>query len=82
MLLSGGLMPLPIDKQAHFLAGMAIACFCVAYSMSPWTAFLFTAFVGAAKEVWDQASGAGTMDLWDFVATAAGAAVVLPLEVI
>lgn len=71
-----------IDKQAHFWAGAAIACFCVAYGTAPWAAFVFTAMIGAGKEVWDKVSATGTMDFWDFVATAVGAMVVLPLEVI
>jgi hypothetical protein len=70
-----------LDKQAHFWAGMAIASACVAYSTAPWAAFVFTVMVAAGKEVWDH-SGTGTMDFWDFVATALGAAAVLPLEVI
>ena len=69
-----------LDKQAHFWAGMAIACFCVAYSTAPWAAFVFTVLVAAGKEVWDKVSGTGTMDFWDFVATTVGAAAVLPLE--
>jgi hypothetical protein len=71
-----------LDKQAHFWAGMAIASACVAYSTAPWAAFVFTVMVAAGKEVWDKVSGTGTMDFWDFVATALGAAAVLPLEVI
>lgn len=71
-----------IDKQAHLWAGAAIACFCVAYGTAPWAAFVFTAMIGAGKEVWDKVSATGTMDFWDFVATAVGAMVVLPLEVI
>lgn len=71
-----------IDKQAHFWAGAAIACFCVAYGTAPWAAFVFTAMIGAGKEVWDKVSATGTMDFWDFVATTVGAAAVLPLEVI
>ena len=75
-------MTIPLDKQAHFWAGAAIASTLVVYDTAAWAAFVFTLMIGASKEVWDKVSGTGTMDFWDFVATAAGAAVVLPREVI
>ena len=73
---------LAIDKQAHFWAGMAIASTLVVYDTAAWAAFVFTSMIAAGKEVWDKVSGTGTMDFWDFVATAVGAAVVFPREVI
>jgi hypothetical protein len=71
---------LALDKQAHLWAGAAIASTFVAYAAAPWAAFVATVIIGAGKEVWDKVSGTGTLDVWDFVATSIGAAVVLPLE--
>jgi len=69
-----------IDKQAHFLAGAAIAALCVAYGTPPMVSFVAASIVAGAKEIWDKVSGTGTPDIWDFAATVAGAATVLPLE--
>ena len=69
-----------IDKLAHFLAGAAIAALCVAYGTPPMVSFVAASIVAGAKEVWDR-MGYGTPDIWDFAATVAGAATVLPLEV-
>lgn len=71
-----------LDKQAHFWAGAAIAAAFAAYGLAPWLAFVIAAVIGALKEVWDKVSGTGTMDKLDFMVTALGAAVILPLEVI
>jgi hypothetical protein len=73
---------LALDKQAHLWAGAAIASTFVAYDTAPWAAFVATVIIGAGKEVWDKVSGTGTLDVWDFVSTSIGAAVVLPLEFI
>ena len=69
---------IPIDKQAHFFAGAAIASTITLYGDN--AAWGLGACVVAAigKELYD-ASGRGTPDVWDFVATALGGAVVLPL---
>ena len=67
-----------LDKQAHFWAGMAIAAACVAYGLLPLYAFAIGVAAGAAKEIIDH-FGFGQADKWDFVATALGACVVLPL---
>jgi hypothetical protein len=72
---------LKIDKQAHLLAGAAIAGLLVSYGTSPVVAFLVASAVALAKEVYDS-FGYGTPDKWDFVVTVLGAATVLPLLIL
>ena len=62
-------MNVPIDKQAHFWWGMAMAG--VTYPLGFWTALFVSCFLGGAKEVWDK-QGHGTPDPKDFAATALG----------
>lgn len=59
------------DKQLHILAGFVIAMVTQGLTESLWVAFLASAVVGAAKEAYD-ALGHGTVEFWDFLATAAG----------
>lgn len=65
-----------LDKQAHFFAGAAIAA-SVALYLDPLAGLAAGILAGAAKEIRDRA-GFGTPDIRDFLATALGAAVVLP----
>jgi hypothetical protein len=62
-------MNFPIDKQAHFWWGWAVAA--TVYPFGFWFALLCAVFVGAAKELWDK-QGHGTPDIKDFYATALG----------
>ena len=62
----------PIDKQAHFWWGWAIAA--TLYPIDLWLGILVAGLMGAAKEIWD-AQGHGTPDVKDFAATALGGAV-------
>lgn len=62
------------DKVLHFAAGAVISSATYALTGSLWGAVLAAALAGAAKEAYD-ATGRGTVDLWDFIATVAGAAV-------
>lgn len=71
----------PIDKQAHFWVGAAIASTEVAYGIPPVVAVISAALIGALKEMWD-AAGHGTPDLKDWFATVLGAMVVSPLILI
>lgn len=71
-------MNIPLDKQGHFAAGLAISATLVAYGALPIPAFLAAAAIGALKEVVDPFRG-GQRDLGDFIATAVGAMGVLPL---
>ena len=65
-----------LDKQAHFFAGAAIAS-AVALYFDPLAGLAAGILAGALKEVRDRA-GFGAPDFKDFIATALGAAVVLP----
>lgn len=62
------------DKQLHTLAGFVTAMVAHGLTESLWVAFIASAVVGAAKEVYD-ATGRGTVDFWDFVATVVGGAI-------
>ena len=64
---------MPIDKQAHFLAGTTI-CLSLALFVSPILGLITAIVLGAVKELWD-GMGHGTKDIWDFVATALGGVV-------
>jgi len=64
------------DKQAHFLAGAAIAATAALYT-TPFLGIIAAVAAGVAKELYDL-SGRGTLDAKDFVATALGALVVVP----
>lgn len=68
---------LPPDKANHFVYGSLAALVGVALAaaagVSPgWSALLYAASAGVLKEVHDRATGRGTPDAWDAVATAAG----------
>jgi hypothetical protein len=62
----------PLDKQAHFWAGAAIAASVTLYVGNPIYGMMAGVFAGLAKELRDL-SGHGTPDYKDFLATAAGA---------
>lgn len=68
-----------LDKLAHFWAGAAIAATVALYA-SPTMGLSAAILAGLVKEIRDLA-GQGTPDIRDFIATAAGAVVVLPLIV-
>lgn len=69
---------MPLDKKAHAFAGCAIAALLALYGVPVLWAFGVAVAAGAMKEVMDPLMG-GHRDVWDFVATGAGAATVLPL---
>ena len=75
------MVKLPLDKQAHFWSGAAIAASVTLYTGLPWLAITLCALVAAGKELRDS-MGYGTPDKWDFVATVAGCVVLLPLLII
>lgn len=68
---------IPIDKQAHFWAGAAIAGLLAAYGIHPFWAFLIAVAAGWAKEFIDKHRN-GTPDKVDFLVTALGAILALP----
>lgn len=61
---------LPLDKQAHFFSGMALA-FTVGLFFDPLWGVIAAMGAGIAKEVWDKA-GHGTPDALDMMATIMG----------
>lgn len=50
-------MNIPLDKQGHFAADLAIAATLVAYGINPATAFFVGAGIGAIKELVDPFRG-------------------------
>ena len=71
------MVKLPLDKQAHFWSGAAIAASVTLYTGLPWLGVFLCVFAGLLKEIYDSL-GYGTPDRWDFVATSAGASVLVP----
>lgn len=63
------------DKLGHAAFGALTAIAALALTGSPWVAVSSAAAVGVLKEAWD-ATGHGTVDAWDFIATVAGGALV------
>ena len=68
---------MPLDKQAHFLAGAAIAASVTLY-LGPLLGIIACVITALTKELYD-ATGRGTPDIWDFIATVSGCVVLLPL---
>lgn len=60
-----------VDKQLHFLAGAVIALTC-GYFIHPVGAVLAAVLIGALKEIYDHYHPNHTVDLRDFLVTAAG----------
>ena len=67
-------MKLPLDKITHTLAGAAIAAALLPWGVIP--ALLAVVVAGIGKEVYD-ATGRGTPDIMDAVATVAGGCAML-----
>ena len=65
---------LPQDKANHFIYGL-VGFLGVGLIFGVVAGILFSAIIGAAKEVYDRVTKKGTPDVLDFVATAAGGAV-------
>ena len=63
-----------IDKLYHATAGAATSAVVFCITGNSWLGLAATVVAGAAKEYWDS-RGHGTVDVWDFVATAAGGVV-------
>lgn len=65
-------MTIPLDKQAHLLAGAAIAL-AAGYFFPVWIALTFAVGVGALKEIYDSYHPKNhTVDIKDFWWTAFG----------
>ena len=73
-------MNIPLDKQAHILAGYSIAATLAAVLTSPIglgaaciAAVMATAIIGIIKEAWDYEHPlTHSAETWDFLATAIG----------
>ena len=75
MKLSSPRIPVPLDKQAHFNTGAILAL--VAYFFIGYWALLLVAIVAGAKEWYDYTHPNHTSDVWDWIATVAGALLVI-----
>lgn len=66
---------LPIDKQGHFLAGLSITLMLSVAGLPTISAASIAVLVGAAKEAFDWFHREHHIpDVYDFIATASGAA--------
>ena len=64
---------MPFDKAMHFMVGVVVSIF-ASYLFGAMTGFLLALAVGAGKELHDcMRPETNTPDIWDFIATAAGA---------
>ena len=65
-------MNIPLDKQAHFLAGYAISL--TVGLINPAIGLILSVVLGALKEWWWDKNHPliHTVDVWDFIATASG----------
>lgn len=75
MKLSSPLIPVPLDKQAHFNTG-AILAFVAYFAIGYWALLLVT-IVASAKEWYDYKHPNHTADFYDWLATTLGAIVTL-----
>ncbi len=75
MKLSSPLIPVPLDKQAHFNVG-AILAFVAYFAIGYWALLLVT-IVAGAKEWYDYKHPNHTADFYDWLATVLGAIVTL-----
>lgn len=61
---------IPLDKQLHFFAGMAVCAMAAPFGLD--VAFMAALVAAVGKEVYDHFFG-GTVDAYDVLATALGA---------
>lgn len=72
---------LAVDKQEHIILGAAVYGTLRAFGASPEKALAAAVVVGAGKEVYDhQHPSNHKAEIWDAVATAAGAATLFVIE--
>ena len=64
---------MPSDKVLHFAVGVVVSAF-ASYLFGAMTGLVLALAVGAGKELHDcMRTETNTPDIWDFIATAAGA---------
>ena len=68
---SFGELVIPKDKQLHFIWGFFI-CAIVGWAVNPLIGLAVSLIAGALKEIYDKASGKGTPDIYDAIATFTG----------
>ena len=75
MHLSSPRIPVPLDKQAHFLSGAILATAILLVTGSASVSFVSVSLVACLKEVYDLLhKDKHTPDVWDWVATSLGGA--------
>ena len=62
---------IPHDKLLHFLAGF-LSTITLGYFLSWFTALWTGCLIGMTKEAYDAFTARGSLEAWDFVATATG----------
>ena len=73
MKLSSPRIPVPLDKQAHFICGLIIAA--VLTPFIGWYSVIVVSMVATAKEIYDDVNkDIHTSDVWDLLVTIAGGA--------
>lgn len=73
MKLSSPRIPVPLDKQAHFICGLIIAA--VLTPFIGWYSVVLVSMVATAKELYDDLNkDIHTPDVWDLLVTIAGGA--------
>jgi VanZ family protein len=70
--LSSPRIPVPLDKQAHFITG-AIGGVAISYFLGFYAGVAIMATIAFAKEAYDAHNTGHTSDVWDWVATTLGA---------
>ena len=73
MNLSSSKIPVPLDKQAHFLSGAILATAILLVTGSASVSFVSVSLIACLKEVYDLLhKDKHTPDVWDWVATTFG----------
>ncbi len=73
MKLSSPRIPVPLDKQAHFICGLIIAV--VLTPFIGWYSVIVVSMIATAKEIYDDMhKDTHTADVWDLLVTIAGGA--------
>ena len=73
MHLSSPRIPVPLDKQAHFLSGAILATAILLVTGSASVSFVSVSLIACLKEVYDLLhKDKHTPDVWDWVATTIG----------
>ena len=69
--LSSSRIPVPLDKQAHFVTGLIGGCI-ISYFLGFYAGVTIIATIALAKEVYDAHNIGHTCDFYDWLATTLG----------